>query len=213
MTNGHARVRPAPLILHSAGSAALRLCYASPLHEALSLMAPAQPPEEYRQRLASRQSAYARSIQLDARISYGRLATVGTAAALAVLAYRGLLSWWWLPLPASGFVALLAWHDGVIRAGQALARSLAFYERGLARLEDRWIDSSAAGGQDSPYGGRFLDDDHLYARDLDLFGRGSLFQLLSLARTHAGEDTLAGWLKAPATTPDLRRRQEAVAEL
>src|SRR5205085_7532754 len=44
-------------------------------------------------------------------------------------------------------------------------------------------------------------------------GPGSLFQLLSLARTHAGEDILASWLKAPASTPDLRRRHEAVAEL
>jgi MutS domain V len=176
-------------------------------------MAPAQPPEEYRQRLASRQRAYARSLQLDARISYGRLTAVGTAAAVAILGYRGLLTWWWMTLPASGFVALLVWHDRVIRVEQALARAVDFYERGIARLEDRWIDDPASTEQDSPYGRRFLDDDHLYARDLDIFGHGSLFHLLSLARTHAGEDTLAGWLKAPAATLDLRRRQEAVAEL
>jgi hypothetical protein len=176
-------------------------------------MAAAQPPEEYRQRLASRQRAYARSLQLDARISYGRLAAVGTAAAVAILGYRGLLSWWWITLPASGFVALLVWHDRVIRVGQALARAVDFYERGIARLEDRWIDGPATTEHDSPYGRRFLDDDHLYARDLDIFGHGSLFHLLSLARTHAGEDTLAGWLKAPAATLDLRQRQEAVAEL
>ena len=122
-----------------------------------------------------------------------------SAAVLAVLGYRDLLSWWWTALPVAGFVALLVWHDRVIRAGQAFARAIAFYERGIARLEDRWIDSSAKPGQDSQlYGSRFLDDDHLYARDLDIFGHGSLFQLLSLARTHAGEDTLASWLKAPA---------------
>ncbi len=39
------------------------------------------------------------------------------------------------------------------------------------------------------------DDSHLYAADLDLFGRGSLFELLSLARTQPGEETLAAWLK------------------
>src|SRR5262245_56457838 len=176
-------------------------------------MAPAQPREEYQQRLASRQRAYGRSLLLDARISHGRLAAVGTAAVLVMLGYRDLLSWWWMTLPAIGFVALLLWHDRVIRAGQALARAVAFYERGVARLEDRWIDSHATTEQHSPYGKRFLDDDHLYARDLDIFGHGSLFHLLSLARTHAGQDTLAGWLKTPAATLDLRRRQEAVAEL
>ena len=176
-------------------------------------MASAQPPEEYGRRLASRQRSYASSLLLDARISYGRLAAVGTAAALVMLGYRGLLSWWWMTLPATGFVALLLWHDRVIRAGQALAQAVAFYESGIARLEDRWIDNHATTEQLSPYGSRFLDDDHLYARDLDIFGHGSLFHLLSLARTHAGEEMLAGWLKAPGTTRDLRRRQEAVAEL
>jgi len=83
------------------------------------MTAPAQPLEEYRQRLAFRQRGYARWLQLDARISYGRLAAVGTAATFAVLGYRGLLSWWWMTLPASGFVALVVWHDRVIRAGQA----------------------------------------------------------------------------------------------
>jgi hypothetical protein len=177
------------------------------------MTAPAQPLEEYRQRLASRQRGYARWLQLDARISDGRLAAVGTAAAFVVLGYRGLLSWWWMTLPASGFVALVVWHDRVIRAGQAFARAVAFYERGIARLEDRWIDGRATTESDSSYGRRFLDDDHPYARDLDIFGHASLFQLLSLARTHAGEDTLAGWLKAPAATLELRRRQEAVMEL
>ena len=40
-------------------------------------------------------------------------------------------------------------------------------------------------------GDRFRDDHHVYANDLDLFGRGSLFELLSLARTRTGEETLA----------------------
>ena len=47
-------------------------------------------------------------------------------------------------------------------------------------------------------GERFRDDHHLYANDLDLFGSGSLFQLLSIAATPAGEETLAAWLKHPA---------------
>ncbi|MGH9242311.1 MAG: MutS-related protein, partial [Vicinamibacterales bacterium] len=54
---------------------------------------------------------------------------------------------------------------------------------------------------------------HLYAHDLDLFGRGSLFELLSVAATPAGEETLAAWLKSPAAVDEVRARQDAVAEL
>ena len=62
-------------------------------------------------------------------------------------------------------------------------------------------------------GDRFTDDRHLYANDLDLFGRGSLFELLALTRTRAGEDALAAWLKAPAAQTEIRERQQAIAEL
>ena len=85
-------------------------------------------------------------------------------------------------------------------------RGIAFYERGLARLEDRW----AGGGEQ---GERFRDDNHVYSNDLDLFGRGSLFELLSLARTRTGEETLARWLKSPADAAEIHARQAASDEL
>jgi hypothetical protein len=49
--------------------------------------------------------------------------------------------------------------------------------------------------------------------DLDLFGRGSLFERLCLARTRAGRETLAHWLGGPAPPEEIRARQTAVAEL
>src|SRR5262249_26068855 len=84
--------------------------------------------------------------------------------------------------------------------------AIAFYERGQARLEDRWIGTGEPGD-------RFQTDDHLYANDLDLFGRGSLFELLSVARTRTGEETLAAWLLSPAPPDTVRARQQAVDEL
>lgn len=62
-------------------------------------------------------------------------------------------------------------------------------------------------------GERFLAADHDYAGDLDLFGQGSLFQLLTTAQTGEGEATLAAWLSAPAPPDVLAERQEAVREL
>jgi DNA mismatch repair ATPase MutS len=62
-------------------------------------------------------------------------------------------------------------------------------------------------------GDRFRVPHHVYADDLDLFGTGSLFELLSTARTGAGEDTLARWLLEPATPDEIRARQDAIREL
>jgi DNA mismatch repair ATPase MutS len=62
-------------------------------------------------------------------------------------------------------------------------------------------------------GERFNNPAHIYADDLDVFGRGSLFELLSTARTAAGEEALASWLLAPADRQTVLNRQEAVSEL
>ncbi len=82
----------------------------------------------------------------------------------------------------------------------------AYYERALARLENRWIGT---GNQ----GERFRDPGHIFSDDLDLFGRGSLFELLSTARTRMGERVLAGWLLAPGEPKEVAARQESVQEL
>jgi hypothetical protein len=104
------------------------------------------------------------------------------------------------------FLALVWRHGRVIERRIRADRAVAFYERGVARLEDRW---TGAGNE----GARFADADHRYAQDLDLFGRGSLFELLCTARTRVGEETLAKWLLAPADAAEIRARQEAIDEL
>src|SRR5438128_5158634 len=112
-----------------------------------------------------------------------------------------------LILPVMVFPVLVFWqNERVSRAHRRAVRAADYYERGLARLEDRWM------GMGQP-GTRFLDEDHPCALDLDLFGKGSLFERLCTARTSRGEDTLAAWLRAPAPPDDVRGRQEAVEEL
>ena len=48
---------------------------------------------------------------------------------------------------------------------------------------------------------------------LDLFGKGSLFELLCTARTRPGEERLAAYLLSPASVGEVASRQQAVAEL
>ncbi len=160
-----------------------------------------------RDRLAERRRSAARWRRQADRLSHARLVTFAAGAlAAGGAAVGGWLSAWWLAAPVGAFAALVVWHDRVFLAEARAARAVAWYERGIARIEDRW---SGLG----PAGGRFADAEHLYAQDLDLFGDGSLFQLLCTARTQAGEETLAAWLKTPADPDEIAERQAAVRDL
>jgi hypothetical protein len=150
------------------------------------------------QRYAGRHSA----------IGWLRLAVFGAAAAGA---------WWlfdhghnapgfaWLAACYVVFLLVMRWHG---RVGYELR------QRQLLRLiNQEELDRLAGrlGGFDP--GLRYADPAHPYTADLDVFGPHSLFQLLSRTTSRLGQDCLAGWLRAPAAPAELRRRQEAVAEL
>jgi hypothetical protein len=164
------------------------------------------PSAEYSRRLDLRRAEDHRLSGADARLSYARLAVFGIGLAIVVLSLSDQTSPWLLGAPVLLFGVLLHLHERVFRARTAAQRAIAYYERGLARIEDRWAGTGEPGEQ-------FKDDAHLYANDLDLFGRASLFELLSVAATPAGEETLAGWLKAPAAAAEIVARQDAVTEL
>lgn len=107
---------------------------------------------------------------------------------------------------AAVMAALLVWANHITLAWQRAARAARYYDRRLAVLAGQW-----AGGGET--GQRYLDDYHPYARDLDLFGDGSLYELLCTARTGAGQDALAAWLRQPAVAAEVEMRQAAVADL
>lgn len=59
----------------------------------------------------------------------------------------------------------------------------------------------------------FIDHDHPYHIDLDIFGRNSLFQLLDHTTTYTGRSTLAGWISQKTSSDEIINRQKAVQEL
>lgn len=161
----------------------------------------------YSRRLIERQAEVRRYAGYDRVVSYLRFAALACGAVAAWFIWReGLWPVWSMAVPAGVFTALVLVHGHVIRVRRRFERAAAFYDDGLARVEHRW---AGLGSQ----GMRFLDEAHPYAADLDLFGRGSLFERLNTARTQTGEETLAAWLLSPAAPDVVRGRQEAVAEL
>ena len=165
------------------------------------------PHTTYQRLLGERRREEAALARRADRMSSARLATFAVGAVLSWGAvFGGWMSGWWLSLPVIVFIGLVVAHDRVLLARDRVSRAVAWYEHGIARIEDRWHGLGARGG-------RFADPDHLFAQDLDLFGEGSLFQLLSTAQTHAGEDTLASWLQEPARCDEVTSRQAAMRDL
>jgi len=165
------------------------------------------PRRTYTQRIEQRRAEAERLNAWHYRIGNMRLILFIAAAVIAWFSfYAQKLSAWWLLVPAVSFLILVVRHEKVLRKLQRFKRSIEFYEQAIARLDEQWDEIGELGE-------RHIEPSHPYARDLDLFGKHSLFQLLCRARTHAGEDKLASWLKAPASVQEIRSRQGAVAEL
>lgn len=112
---------------------------------------------------------------------------------------------WVLP-PLGAFIVMVVLSGRASRARRLAERAAAFHARGLARLDGSWPGQGATGA-------RWRAEQHPYAADLDLFGTGSLFELLCEARTAAGERTLAAWLQESAAPATVLERQSAVREL
>ncbi len=164
------------------------------------------PRAEYERRIARWSEVVRQEERKHLVVSNLRLVVFAAAAIAAWLAFgRQAISPAWLIVPGVAFVALVVVHARVLLLIERGQRARRIYERGLQRIDGTWPGSG-------PDGSRFLDE-HLYARDLDLFGPASLFQLLDTARTEAGEETLADWLRSPATIDEIASRHAAVREL
>jgi hypothetical protein len=170
-------------------------------------VSPQAPRAEYARRLGELSARRSRIQRRERLAGYAQLALAALCLTWILFRLRhfdaaDLL----LLIPIAAFVVLALVHGRLIRRVTVCSRAIRFYDQGVARLEDRWAGTGTTGE-------RFLEPSHPCARDLDLFGRASVFELLCTARTRAGEETLARWLLAPASPDEVRQRQEAAKEL
>ncbi|HKW56935.1 MAG TPA: hypothetical protein VJN42_06205 [Candidatus Acidoferrum sp.] len=166
-----------------------------------------EPKAEYTKRLESYLKLAGEKDRRHLRLGYWKLALIaaGLAVAWGIFA-RHTLSLYWLAAPIAAYGALAVWHGGVLRAKNRANTAAEFYRKGIARIEDRWAGTGQTGE-------RFRDGKSVYADDLDLFGKGCLFELLSTARLPMGESRLAHWLCEGAEVEAIRERQKEVQEL
>jgi len=165
------------------------------------------PRVEYSNRLGSHLNVLAAKDRLHQNIGNAKLVVVVAGVVFVYLSFsRNLFPQSWLIVLVAVYWALAAWHELILRAKTRAATAADYYRKGIARIEDRWAGTGKTGE-------RFRTGDHVYAEDLDLFGKGSLFELLSTARLPMGENRLADWLCRPSPRPVVLARQKLVAEL
>ncbi len=165
------------------------------------------PEEQYSQRRKEREARLAQLTASDARIGGMRLA-IGASFLIIAWLCIGRYAWPlpWALAPLAAFGAALLRHSRIRAQRTRSERGVAFYRAGLERIRDEWEGKGVAGERfDAPH--------HIYCGDLDLFGPGSLYQLLCAARTQMGEDTLAQWLLGPASVASIADRQACILDL
>ena len=161
----------------------------------------------YSARVQHWRSVAARAERDFARLGWARVATLAAGALMAWFAFREpALDPWWLAAPTVLFLVLGRRLDAAGRRRDLASRALAHFEMAFARMDDAWAGKGT-------WGENFRDTHHVYAEDLDLFGRGSLFELLCTARTTSGEQMLAAWLLKAAGREEALARQAALGEL
>jgi hypothetical protein len=165
------------------------------------------PRSSYTKLLADRRAEIAAREARHRKLGHAKIAVAAAGVAVVWLALsQAGASILWVLLPITAFIALVVIHEKLLADLQRRRRAASFFEKGLARLDGKWAGCGETGE-------RYNDPAHPYALDLDIFGKGSVFELLCTARTQIGEDRLADWLKTPAAPDVVAARQAAVDEL
>jgi hypothetical protein len=167
----------------------------------------AEPKSEYAKRFEKYLKVIAEKDRVHLRVGYAKLLVMAAGLLLAwIVLGKHFVAAYWLIAPVAAYGVLTIWHGRVLRSKGRANTAAEFYRKGISRIEDRWTG-------DGQTGERFRDVQHVYAEDLDLFGRGCLFELLSTARLPMGESRLANWLSEGSELAAILERQKLLEEL
>ncbi|MRX45709.1 MutS-related protein [Pedobacter puniceum] len=117
-------------------------------------------------------------------------------------------------LTAVAFIAtfLLLGFLILVKIQQKKVDLLRFQETKLRLLENE-VNVLAGGENIYDDGSDFIDAQHPYTDDLDIFGAQSLYHYLNRCVSSQATEILASWLKTPAELATIQERQAAVQEL
>ena len=105
-----------------------------------------------------------------------------------------------------GFMLLVRYHKK-LKQQQAYLQALAQSYADELLWQQQKLPAGVANGES------YIDPDHPFSADLDLFGPEGLLPHLNRTTSPAGTELLAHWLLHPAEPADITARQQAAAEL
>ncbi len=173
-----------------------------PVISKTSDVSPAEPRNAYRDRLHTVSEQVRELSQKDQTFVKVRTAIFLAALGLGILCVgeSDRVSWMWMFIPLALFVGLLPFHQVCIRK-LSLAKAICrFHESRISRLDRKF-------GVEIADGAEFANELHPWTQDLDVFGRGSLFQMLNECRTLPGRRHLASWMTEICDGETIRVRQ------
>lgn len=161
----------------------------------------------YQERLQKFDEIRAKLHQQSNFLTILRLSTffIGLAAIIFVFNYYGMIGFAVLFAFLLLFAILVNRHDR-IKAQLKHYEHLVEINQGELKALDHDFAHFADGTE-------YLDIEHPYVNDLDLFGEASVFQLFNRTTTKIGSTTLAGWLSAPTNKAEILDRQAATEAL
>ena len=83
----------------------------------------------------------------------------------------------------------------------------------LKRINESEILREKCNLEEFDTGHKFINQNHPYTSDLDIFGQHSTFQLVNRTTTESGMKLLSEWLSEPASNNEIHNRQKAIKEL
>jgi len=169
--------------------------------------------ERYEGRLAELGRQRESLKQIDRRWHMARLVAFFTAGGCLFFGYvDSLVALQWIGWCAViAFLIIITLHQKVRDQLGEIRRARSVTRRLLARLQRRWDRLPLWHPSEEWMADNGVSAD--VADDLDLFGRGSLFQLASVASTGPGLRTLARWLGGAADNEPAEARADAIAVL
>lgn len=139
-------------------------------------------------------------------VSWARVIIAVVILLLIYLLFKNPAFIWLVILGVVGYAYLVSIHEK-LKYQLSIARNhLTINEAEVKALHG---DISSFGD-----GSQFINGQHHYTVDLDIFGKGSIFQLLNRTSSEPGSELLAGMLGSPLKNKsEILNRQEAVKEL
>lgn len=166
------------------------------------------PTEHYRKRVAEAESKLKRIKQQIIRISALRvLLFVAGIAGIVVFFHAGS----WKIIVSIGctfvpFFVLVKWHNRLFHRKEWMETQ--------RRVNHEELQALAGNNEAFDDGSEYIDPEHLYSFDLDVFGRRSLFQAMNRTCTFVGKKRLAAMMQQHLRDKaSIERRQEAVKEV